>query len=276
MRYKNLLSTYLKELQFLYNQDEISAVFYRLAGFYYQVNRLDISINPELEMPDRHLIEALQELKTGKPWQYITGKTFFYNLSFSVNEHCLIPRPETEELVDWIINDFTGRSGLKILDIGTGSGAIAISLAKNLPNAKVTGLDLSHDTLLLAQENALLNKVQVEFLQKDILKTGNCLADYDVIVSNPPYVRRSEKEKMHPNVLKFEPATALFVPDNQALIFYEKILHIALKNKTKNVYFEINEFLKSDLESLLKELNLLNYTFKKDIFDKWRMLKVIL
>jgi len=276
MYYKELLSIYLKELQFLYNPDEIRAIFYRLTHFYYQVTRLDISLNPELETPGNHLIEALQELKNGKPWQYITGKTEFYGLPFYVGFHTLIPRPETEELVDWIIKDTKNQTGIKILDIGTGSGAIAISLAKNLPQTRLTALDISIDALEIAKKNAIYNNVTITFLEKDILETEHCSKHYDIIVSNPPYVRKSEKKIMHPNVLKYEPETALFVPDEEALIFYKKILNIALNNKTQKIYLEINEFLKTDLESLLIQLNITKFVFKKDLFDKWRMLRVCL
>jgi len=276
MEFKKLLEIYLKELQFLYNPDEIRAIFYRLTDFYYHISRLDLSLHPEKLMPNNHLIDALQELKTGKPWQYITGETTFYGLKFKVDKFTLIPRPETEELVDWIINDYKKIKDINILDIGTGSGAIAVSLSKNLPNTQVTALDLSKETLFMANQNATMNHVRVHFIQINILETGSCSKKYDVIVSNPPYVRLSEKEMMHPNVLKFEPEVALFVPDEQALVFYKKILQIALNNQTKTVYFEINEFLKSDLEELLKDLDLTNYTFKKDFSGKWRMLKVML
>ncbi len=268
------MDTYRTALTGIYERQEIDAVFYRLLIFYHHLQRIDVSLNPEMAIDETKLLAALEELKQHKPWQYITGETEFYGLPFKVTSGTLIPRPETEELVDWVINDCKNTSGLRILDIGTGSGAIAVSLAKNLPGNFVSAIDFSEGALKVAEANAKRNSVEVKFKQLDILKVPACDEHYDIIVSNPPYVIDSEKKMMHDNVLQFEPETALFVPDSDPLIFYEKIISLAIKNNTSYVYFEINEFLKNDLETLLNEKGISFYEFRKDIFGKWRMLKL--
>ncbi len=276
MSFNFLLKRYLAELTFLYQSQEIRAIFFRLSEYFYKIDRLKLAIDPQKKVPDERLYKALSDLKTGKPWQYITGQTSFYGLQFLVNEHTLIPRPETEELVAWVIKDWCCQGAISLLDIGTGSGAIAVSLAKNMPNAQVSALDFSDKALQVAKKNALHYKQNIDFIHKDILTVDNCTTSFDVIISNPPYVRMSEQSLMADNVLKYEPASALFVPDSQALIFYEKIINLAINNSSKVVYFEINEFLKPDLETLLKTFTLKTYIFQKDLFGKWRMLKIIL
>ncbi len=271
---KNILNEYHAELTDIYKRQEIEAVFFRLLYFYHQIKRIDVSLKPGLQIDETKLSAALIKLKQSQPWQYITGETEFYGMKIKVIRETLIPRPETEDLVDWVINDFKNTSSLRILDIGTGSGAIAVSLAENLPGNFLSAIDFSEETIKTAQNNARLNNVTVQFKQVDILKQTDCEIHYDIMVSNPPYVRESEKKMMHNNVLQYEPATALFVPDNNPLIFYEKIIYLAKKNNTSYVYFEINEFLKSDLEHLLKENGISSYEFRKDIFGKWRMLKL--
>ena len=277
MRYiKDILGQYKSELSDIYDANEIQAIFYRLLADFYGIERLDVSLNPVLKVDEAKLLSALDELKQHKPWQYITGQTAFYGLKFKVNPATLIPRSETEELVDWIIDDFKNVLSLRILDVGTGSGAIAISLAANLPDASVTAIDISEAALQTAQANARLHQMAVKFKQINILNQTNCEEVYDIIVSNPPYVRESEKRMMQDNVLQYEPSTALFVPDDNPLIFYEKIIRLALQNRSSYVYFEINEFLKPELEELLKDFDISTYEFKKDMFDKWRFLKLLL
>ena len=275
-RVKEILELYKQELSDFYNPNEIQAIFYRLLPDFYGIERLDVSLNPDLKVDETKLLSALSELKQHKPWQYITGQTAFYGLKFKVNPATLIPRPETEELVDWIINDYKDVPSLRILDVGTGSGAIAISLAANLPDASVTAIDISEVALQTAQANARLHQVAVKFKQINVLNQINCEEVYDIIVSNPPYVRDSEKSLMQNNVLQYEPSTALFVSDDNPLLFYEKIVRLALQNRSSYVYFEINEFLKSELENLLKDFEIATYEFKKDMFDKWRFLKLLL
>ena len=274
-RVKDILEFYKHGLSAIYDANEIQAIFYRLLSVFYGIERLDVSLNPDLKVDKTKLLSALTELKQQKPWQYITGQTAFYGLKFKVNPATLIPRPETEELVDWIVDDLKNMSSLRILDIGTGSGAIAVSLAANLKDAVVTAIDISEAALQTAEANARLHQVLVRFKQINVLNQTNCEEVYDIIVSNPPYVRESEKMMMQDNVLQYEPSTALFVLDNNPLIFYEKIIRLAIQNRSSYVYFEINEFLKPELENLLKDFEISTYEFKKDIFDKWRFLKLM-
>ena len=230
--------------------------------------------------------KALQRLLQQEPIQYVLGDTEFFGYPFQVNQHTLIPRPETEELVAWIIEDMKNKnqansqqkplkSTITILDIGTGSGCIPISLAKELPQAKVSSIDVSEEALQVARKNSALNKVAVNFIQQDILKAENLQEKYDVIVSNPPYVRELEKEQMHQNVLDFEPELALFVQNDDPLIFYRKIAQLAKNALIENgkLYFEINEYLPEEMVSLLEEIGYQNIELKKDIFGKFRMCK---
>ena len=200
---------------------------------------------------------------------------------FKVNENTLIPRPETEELVDWILKEGTDRA-VNVLDIGTGSGCIAIALAKNMPNAKVYALDISKAALKTAKLNADLNKVKIEFIEADILTIGHAELvsvshKFDVIVSNPPYIQEKEKPLMKPNVLNNEPHLALFVKDENPLLFYEAITEFAIHNLTKNgqLFFEINEYLGRKMIRLLIDNNFKNIELKQDILKKDRMIKAI-
>ena len=192
-----------------------------------------------------------------------------------MNAATLIPRPETEELVAWIINDQNNKQNISILDVGTGSGCIAIALAKNLPEAKVFALDVSEKALRIARQNAVDNGVTIEFIEADIFDVDLGNLQFDVIVSNPPYVRELEKETMSPNVLNHEPHLALFVKDDDPLLFYRSIVEVAnntLKSKGF-LYFEINEFLGNLTLQLVQKLNYCNIELKKDLFMKDRMIK---
>jgi release factor glutamine methyltransferase len=216
-------------------------------------------------------------LKKEKPIQYILGETEFYGLPFLVNENTLIPRPETEELVEWILESTKyeeQNTKLNVLDIGTGSGCIAISLAKNLPSAQVSAIDVSEKALATAHKNAKINKVDVNFILKNILETESLDEKYDVIVSNPPYVRNLEKEEIKPNVLEYEPHLALFVEDNDALLFYRKIAALAKKNLSENgkLYFEINQYLGKETVRLLEGMDFKNVILKKDVYGNDRMI----
>jgi len=275
-RVKELLELYLQVLSGLYEQVEIRAMFYTLTAFYANIERIDVSLNPDISMKTSDMLSALEELKKSVPLQYITGQKEFYGRTFLVNKDVLIPRPETAELVEWMLQDLDGQKELKILDVGTGSGAIAISLAKELPSAKLTAVDISDAALQMAQKNANLHNALVAFKKMDILVATEFDSEIDVLVSNPPYVKHNEKNLMQDNVLLHEPKNALFVSDENPLLFYDKILDFAKKNMLKNalVYFEINEYLKNEMVDLLEEKMLRKYEFKKDIFDKWRMLKI--
>lgn len=220
------------------------------------------------------LQRVCQELSKNIPIQYIYQKAHFLGLSLYVDSRVLIPRQETEELVDWIVTSYMAAPQLRILDIGTGSGAIAIALKKHLPQASLTAIDISEGALAVAQQNAKRHGVVITFLQQDILGVEDLGISYDIIVSNPPYVRELEKKEMHANVLDYEPSLALFVPDDNPLLFYEKIAEIAAQNLTEGgaLYFEINQYLgKQTLEMLHKK------GFKalprKDLNDNDRMIR---
>ena len=223
----------------------------------------------------RKILDLSNELKTGRPVQYILGETVFYDCIIRLNDSTLIPRPETEELVDLIIKENKGYHG-NIIDFGTGSGCIAIALASNLPNAIVTGVDISDDALKIASENALLNKTRISFMNGDILNLNNeRLPKAGIIVSNPPYVRESEKLLMAKNVLDFEPHQALFVEDSDPLIYYNAIIKIAEKALLPGgrLYFEINEAMGQPLTRLLKENNYSSIEIVLDINDRERIIK---
>ena len=283
MLLKEYKSTFLKELSPLYDEKEIESFFYIVLEHFHNKKRIDLALNPKMEMDALQLSRwrnVLDELKKEKPIQYIIGETEFYGLSFLVNENTLIPRPETEELVEWI--EVESRKlkveSLKILDIGSGSGCIAISLAKNLKNAQVFAIDVSEKALNIAKKNAEINKVNVDFICADVLKLLTFdfqLSTFDIIVSNPPYVRNLEKAEIKPNVLEYEPHLALFVDDHDALLFYRKIAQLAKENLTENgqLYFEINQYLGKETVELLENLEFKNIILKKDIYGNDRMIK---
>jgi len=277
---KNIRQQFHAQLKEIFPSTEIDTFFNLLIEHFAGLSRLDLAMNPKLQLEkvqQQNLEKALERLKNQEPIQYIIGETEFYGLKFKVDKNVLIPRPETEELVDWIIKDTPTTSDLSVLDIGTGSGCIAVSLAANMAEAKVTAWDVSSGALQIARQNATLNKVNVDFQEQDILKTHNpANIKYDIIVSNPPYVRDLEKEWMQPNVLEFEPELALFVKNEDALLFYRKILEFAQNHLSPKgqIYFEINEYLKPELETLLEKYDFEAVEFRQDIFDKTRMLRI--
>jgi protein-(glutamine-N5) methyltransferase, release factor-specific len=244
-----------EELNGLYPETEIIA-FTNLIKTKFRFTKLQMFSFPESPVTGKQAAEIARicmELKTGKPIQYIIGETSFYNCTIKVNSSTLIPRPETEELVDLIIKENRGFTG-SLLDVGTGSGAIAIALAVNMPGSAVTGTDISDSALDIARENAALNKASVTFTRSDMLNSDTViLPGTDIIVSNPPYVRESEKSRMEKNVLDFEPHSALFVPDAEPLQFYEAILEIAQRILVIHgkIYFEINEALGKEMSDML-------------------------
>ncbi len=281
MTIKQYRDQFIQELTPLYDAGEAESFFYLILEAKQQLKRIDIALQPELVFLASELEiwnSILEQLKREIPIQYLLGTTHFYGLEFKVNENVLIPRPETEELVDWIIKSQKSEvrnKKVKILDIGTGSGCIAISLAKNLPNAEVFALDVSKKALATAQKNAELNQVQVQFICQSILETEDLGQQFDVIVSNPPYVRHLEKQEIKKNVLDNEPHLALFVADDDALIFYRKIAQLALKNlsQTGQLYFEINQYLGQEMLSLLQEMDFKNSELRQDIYGNDRMTK---
>ncbi len=281
MKLHELKNLFHSELEKLYPKTEIDSFLTILTEHQLGLTRIDRALQPSFEIKENDCIyfsEAIQSLLKEIPVQYITGKTEFYSLPFHVNQNVLIPRPETEDLVHLILENSKNETKLNILDIGTGSGCIAISLAKNLPNAKIWALDFSKKAIETAKKNALLNKVEITFIQQDILKTNTLSQMFDIIVSNPPYVRELEKKEMQNNVLKHEPHTALFVEDNNPLLFYIKIAELAKKHLIKSgvLYFEINQYLGNETIQMLKEKGFTHNELKKDIFGNDRITKSII
>jgi release factor glutamine methyltransferase len=322
MLLKSYKTKFFQELSSLYDEKEIESFFYLILENFHQIKRIDLALNPQMRMNDKQLLHwesILSDLKKQKPIQYILGETEFYGLPFLVNENTLIPRPETEELVELIIkqnskseippepkvNGAKLNSKLKILDIGTGSGCIAIALKKDLPNSEVFAIDISEEALETAKKNAQINQVEIHFIQADILKINNLEqlpssnshlptsnsqlptsnfqlptsnfqlpTTFDIIVSNPPYVRILEKQEINPNVLEYEPHLALFVEDDDAFIFYRKIAQLALKSLTPNgkLYFEINQYLGKETVELIESFGFKNVVLHKDIYGNDRMI----
>lgn len=279
MKLSQLKINFTTQLQGVYDREEIHSFFYILCDFFLQYSRFEVSMALDTVVSAKNITAfemALLRLKKQQPIQYIVGHTEFYGLTFKVNKHTLIPRPETEQLVDWIISNHKHQgSGLEILDIGTGSGCIAVALAKNFSKASISGLDISEKALEVAQENAIKNQVLVSFCQKDILETTALEKKYDVVVSNPPYVRQLEKKAMSANVLHYEPGGALFVPNEDPLLFYRKIAQLALVSLQEKgwLYFEINEYLSNEMDALLNEIGFVNIEIKKDFRAVPRMIK---
>ncbi|KQW97527.1 peptide chain release factor N(5)-glutamine methyltransferase [Flavobacterium sp. Root420] len=280
MKIKQYRTQFIKELSPFYDAYEAESFFYLILEDKHKLRQIDLALNHELNFSESDFViwnSLLGQLKKEVPIQYLLGKTSFYGLDFEVNENVLIPRPETEELVEWIIkeNSKTDKTKkLKVLDIGTGSGCIAISLAKNLPNAEVFGIDVSKKAIETSKRNAINNNVDVTFVLLDILETDLLTSNFDIIVSNPPYVRNLEKEEIKKNVLDYEPHLALFVDDNDALIFYRKIAALAKSSLLENgqLFFEINQYLGKEMTDLLETMNFKNIELKKDIYDNDRMI----
>ena len=289
MKAKDLKDIFHKELDAIYGKDEVARFFYLSIEHHLNVARIQLILDSEFTLTKDEtdvFFTILEDLKQQKPIQYILGETEFYGLQFSVNENVLIPRPETEELVDWIMKGSKLKSQnsepIKILDIGTGSGCIAISLAKHLPEAQVFAVDISESALKIAKENADRNGVEVEFIKANILESSlwedvalQQMVFFDIIVSNPPYVRELEKREIRPNVLDNEPHLALFVENDNPLIFYKAITDFAV-DKLKSscsLYFEINQYLGQETKQLLVDAEFKDIQLRKDLNGNDRMLK---
>lgn len=288
---KELKQYIQNELNTIYEVSEIDAFLYRLVDFKLGLNRIDFVLQPQLVIREEDQLffeKVIVDLKQEKPIQYSIGETDFYGLTFMVTPDTLIPRPETEELVDWILNDIRHYeeeqlSNLSLVDIGTGTGCIPISLAKNLPKAKVLAVDISKEALKIAIKNAKQNEVKVEFIEQDILKQDELVKEassslnqqFDVIVSNPPYVRELEKEEIKKNVLDNEPHLALFVDDTDALLFYREISKYAKTHLKENgvLYFEINQYLGKETVELIQSLGFSEVELRKDLSGNDRMIK---
>lgn len=277
---KSLRTYFNNALLGYYPETEIESFFHLLSERILKLKRIDISQSLYAVVSGKKydkFEKAIDRLKKYEPIQYILGDTEFYGLVIKVNPSVLIPRPETEELVDWIIKDCKEKKSISILDVGTGSGCIAIALSKNLPNASIVALDVSSDALKIAKQNAIDNEVEIEFVEADILDWDSTNMQFDVIVSNPPYVRELEKQMMSANVLDHEPHLALFVKDDDALLFYRKITDVAANILKPNgqLYFEINESLGESTKELLTEKSFNEIELKRDFFEKDRMIKAI-
>ncbi|MBQ4821186.1 peptide chain release factor N(5)-glutamine methyltransferase [Aquimarina sp. MMG016] len=279
MKLKNLREDFVRALSRLYDADEVMSFFYILTEEVLGFRRVDVALNLEKKLSDNEVLKfsnIQQRLENQEPIQYILGEAEFYGLRFKVDSNVLIPRPETEELVDWIIKDYrTVKDKIKILDIGTGSGCIAVTLAKKIPNAEVYAIDISQKAIEVARNNAKFHNVEIKFIHKDILAENDLAEKFSVIVSNPPYVRELEKQEMRPNVLDHEPYQALFVSDEKPLVFYKKITELALQSlKAEGVlYFEINQYLSELTKKMMKETGFNSLELRKDIRGNDRMIK---
>lgn len=290
MLLKHYKKHFFDSLQDIQDEQEIESFFFILTEYLHHLKRVDVALNPDFEISDAAIEKwnaILVELQQEKPIQYITGEAWFYGLRFEVNENTLIPRPETEELVDWILSSPITHhpTPITILDIGTGTGCIPISLKANLPQANVSAIDVSEKALEVAKRNAELNKVEINFIEANILEVEDLSqlpspithhpSSYNIIISNPPYVRNLEKQEIKKNVLDYEPHLALFVEDTDALLFYRKIAQLALKNLSPNglLFFEINQYLGNETVDLLENIGFKNIELKKDIYGNDRMIK---
>ena len=279
---KDVFEQFKDGLADVYSPQETEAITLLILSHLLNTSKAKLKAFPETEIGFQQTDELqniLWELKTGKPVQYILGYTEFYGLPFKITPSVLIPRPETEELVQWIIETAKHSKTpiVNILDIGTGSGCIPISLKHNLLNTTAFGVDISTDALAIAKENAALNQADVSFIEADILNfpAEISLPKLDIIVSNPPYVTLEDKTKMHANVTDFEPHTALFVPENDPLIFYRAIADFAKKHLTPNglLFFEINESFGPETVELLESKSFKNIELRQDMSGRDRMIK---
>lgn len=277
MTLKDYKDTFTTVLTPLYDAAEAERFFYIALEELKEWRRMDYLMHSDVIVTDAELNQwqdVLKQLEQFRPIQYIFGKAYFYGLEFKVNENTLIPRPETEELVEWIIHENNKRGTFSVLDIGTGSGCIPISLAKNLQQAHVSTIDISEGALAVAKENANANDVTVNFIQTDILAADTLPHQYDVIVSNPPYVRNLEKAEIKSNVLDYEPHLALFVDDADPLVFYRKIATLAKKylKPGGKLYYEINQYLGPETVELLEGQGFSNIVLRKDFMGNDRMI----
>lgn len=278
-----LYTFYKNELSSIYEEGELYAIFELVCEKFLDYSKSDVKLKFEEKINQSNLINIYNtgvELRKGIPVQYVLGEACFYNLKFNVNSSTLIPRPETEELVDIIIKSLItyNSSLISILDIGTGSGCIPVTLKKNLPDAQVRGIDISDQALVVAKSNAVKNKVDVEFQQADILDPAVSLlhAPFSVIVSNPPYVLLSEGAQMEARVLEHEPHLALFVEDNDPILFYKRIIDLCETHLKSGgyLYFELNPLYAREVKNYATTGNLFIFTeLMQDMSGKQRFLK---
>lgn len=283
MNLRQLLQHFTLQLRDIYDAEEIVSIFYLAAGHVSGLSRAKLNLGKDRELTieetDRYAA-ILKALESGRPIQYILGETEFYRLPFKVNPAVLIPRPETEELVEWVLEScaLTLATGgkMRILDIGTGSGCIAVSLKKNLPGFEVFGLDVSEAAIETANANAILNETDIRFIKADIRKYAS-KQKFDLMVSNPPYITLKEQTEMHENVLAHEPHLALFVANEKPLEFYEAIADFAQVHLSDMglLFFEINANLGKETVDMLMAKSFINIELKKDMQGKDRMIRCI-
>lgn len=280
MTYSEGRIIFREKLKSLYEVNEIDFYFKTVLQSIFNIEQTALALSPTKlfnENQKRELEKVLKQLLQEQPLQYIIGKAYFRSLTLTVNSSVLIPRPETEELVNWVLEDHQNLEEKQtLIDFGTGSGCIAIALAKEQPSFEVTAIDFYSSVLNLAKQNAIKNKTSVSFLQHDILQLNSLKLNVDIIVSNPPYIPPSEQREMKPNVLNYEPHLALFVPENDPLIFYRSILEYGLLYLVSDglIYFEINPRFLSEMKSLILSFKVYSILERKDIFGKLRMLRV--
>lgn len=267
-----------QELSGHYSIPELEAIIHRTFQELMSYSRIDVMMRSEEElMPDvlDRFGEVIDRLLDYEPLQYIFGHSDFYGLDLRLTPNVLIPRPETEELVHWLMQEQVDRRNMRVLDIGTGSGCIALAIKSHFPDSDVTGIDVSSEALQVARENAAQNNLSVDFKMSNILNAPSNLGSFDMIVSNPPYVTREQMRYMQSNVLHHEPHLALFVEDNDALKFYKAIGHFSRKHLNPDgvLYLEVNEDFAADTADLLKTFNFTNTSIKKDLNGKFRMVK---
>jgi release factor glutamine methyltransferase len=277
-----IVAYYQEKLSRLYPSSEVKIITEILFEHFMGWDKMTLRLNNKSSLSESELLlfhKALKRLLKDEPVQHITGEMEFYSLPFKVNNNVLIPRPETEELVDLVVQECKGSE--TILDIGTGSGCIPISLKKQLKNTLVYGMDVSEDALVVARDNAALNSTEVTFVKEDILKMSSIKdalkKEFDIIISNPPYITNSEKALMSENVLTFEPHVALFIEDDEPLLFYDKIGHLAYDNLSSGgkLYFEINEQYGDQTMALLKSIGFSDIRMIKDLQNKDRIVAAI-
>jgi len=280
MSIRKIIDEIHQQLVGKYPEKEIDSFVRILFKHYMNKRFVDIYMQSESVLPANTIQQiktAVDELKQYRPIQYIIGCTEFYGLQFEVNPDVLIPRPETEELVDWIVKGYERNSHLSIVDIGSGSGCIAVTLSVNFPNANLWAIDISEKAQSVAQRNAANNNVKINHLVADVLKydmMGFEPDSLDVIVSNPPYVTLSEQGQMSPNVLENEPHIALFTPEDDSFVFFKRIAAFAFKSLKKNgkIYFEINENHPDEVAKILEQYCFSDISLRQDINGKWRMI----
>jgi release factor glutamine methyltransferase len=276
---KEILKYYRSILQHNYSDQEADVLLYQLFEVYADIKKTDLILDPDKTISESELLKihfAVKDLNNDKPIQYILGYTEFYNLKLKVSPAVLIPRPETEELVDMIVRSLKGKKPGTLLDIGTGSGCIAIVIKKYLPDLKVVAIDISNDALNVARENAHNHQTDIEFIQMDFLQSTNWAKfdKFDSIVSNPPYVCVQEKMIMHKNVLDYEPDLALYVSNEEPLIFYQRISKFVLDHLSPNgrLFCELNPLYSMDVKNLFETLQFRNIEVRKDLSGRYRFL----